>query len=72
MVKMIAVISSMVVSIGYDDSCSELYVQFKNGDVYKYIDVPLSVFNAAIEADSVGSYIDKNIKKKNYRYQKVS
>jgi hypothetical protein len=36
----IAVTSSNVVAVGYQESSSTLEVEFKNGSVYRYLDVP--------------------------------
>ena len=52
--------SSNVQSVGHDGT--DLFVLFHNGGYYKYEDVPQSKFNSLLAAESVGSYINKNIK----------
>ena len=42
--KLNRVQSSNVYAIGYNDEEEILYVQFQSGDVYKYFDVPKSVY----------------------------
>lgn len=68
--KMEPVNSSNVQTVGHDDDSSTLQVEFKNGAMYQYFDVPEAVFIALREADSVGGYLAANIKG-TYRYSKV-
>lgn len=53
--------SSNVKSIGYDINTSILEVEFKNGRVYQYFNVPINVYNAFINASSIGKYLNSNI-----------
>lgn len=53
--------SSNLKSIGYDINTSILEVEFKNGRVYQYFNVPINVFNAFINASSIGKYLNSNI-----------
>lgn len=66
----IAVSSSNVESIGYDPDSSTLEVEFKNGSVYQYFDVPEQIFNDLINAGSIGSYL-ASVVKGTYRYSRV-
>ena len=59
--KMIPVISSNVVSIGYKDKNKELFVTFKNGS-YVYTEVPKTEFEGLLNAPSKGKYIHQHIK----------
>ncbi len=53
--------SSMITSIGYDNSILE--IEFKsNGQVWQYFDVPEYVYHEMMAADSHGKYFHKNIK----------
>ena len=61
------VISSNVASVGYDQTTMTLEVEFTNGSVYQYFDVPESEYHNLISAESVGSYLSHQIKD-NYRY----
>ena len=60
-VKMIPVVSSNVVSIGYKDKNKELFVTFKNGS-YVYTEVPKAEFEGLLNAPSKGKYIHQHIK----------
>ncbi|WP_149088096.1 KTSC domain-containing protein [Pseudomonas prosekii] len=62
--------SSNVESVGYDEDSETLEVEFKNGTLYQYFDVPQSAFNGLVNADSVGVYLAENIKGV-YRYSRV-
>jgi len=54
--------SSNVSSIGYDSDSETLEVEFVRGGIYQYFDVPENVFNELINASSVGSYLNQNVK----------
>lgn len=65
-----SVTSSNIASIGYDADSQTLEVEFLNGGVYQYFDVPQHVHQAFMNADSHGQYLAKNIKG-TYRYSRV-
>ena len=65
---MIMVNSSNVALIGYDSDT--LQIEFNNGTVYQYFDVPEHIFEGLRDADSVGGYLAVHIKG-SYRYSKV-
>ena len=52
--------SSNIEAIGHDGDA--LHVQYRNGTTYTYAGVPESHFHNAKSADSVGRYINANIK----------
>jgi hypothetical protein len=66
----ITVDSSNISSIGYDEGSSTLEVEFKNGAVYQYFDVPLNLYEGLKNASSTGQYLAQHIKGY-YRYVKV-
>lgn len=65
-----SVSSSNIASIGYDESSETLEIEFLNGGLYQYFDVPQRVYEELIAADSHGKYLAANIKG-TYRYSKV-
>lgn len=67
-----SVISSNLRSVGYDDATQVLEVEFRNGRVYQYYNVPLSAYNGLMSAASHGTYLDRFIKKGGYHYHQVS
>lgn len=62
--------SSNVVSIGYDPSSLTLEVEFNNGAIYQYFDVPETVYQEFMRSSSKGQFLHTNIKN-NYRYMRV-
>lgn len=68
--EMIRVDSTNVAAVGYDSGSSILQVEFNNGTLYQYFDVPEHIFEGLRDAASVGGYLAANIKG-NYRYSKV-
>ena len=62
------IIKSVGYGYGYEDRV--LTIEFTNGSIYKYNDVPENVYDALMTADSVGSYFHHNIKGK-YTAKKV-
>jgi hypothetical protein len=66
----IPVSSSNVAAVGYDQATMTLEVEFHNGSVYQYFDVPSTICQGLMNAGSVGSYLSQNIKN-SYRYTKL-
>jgi len=62
--------SSNIESIGYDSNSETLEIEFLNGSIYQYFDVPEHVYEELMSADSQGKYLAYQIKGK-YRYSKV-
>ena len=56
---MTSVESSNVSKLGWEGG--DLFVQFKRGHVYRYKEVPMHVFNDAVEAPSVGKFLIANV-----------
>lgn len=64
------VTSSNIDSIWYSSEDSILEIEFLDGSVYHYFDVPSSEHDWIMSADSHGSYLHQNIKEK-YKYEKI-
>lgn len=54
--------SSNIQSIGYNIDFNILEIEFKENRVYRYYDVPLEEYRSLMEADSHGSYFNREIK----------
>lgn len=65
------VTSTALASIGYDSEQQILQIEFKDGDVYNYYEVPAWVFQGLMNAGSHGTYFDTTVKQNGYRYEKV-
>ena len=62
--------SDSVESVGYDEETMTLEVEFQDGAVYQYFDVPANVHAEFVGASSVGSYLAREIKGR-YRYVRL-
>lgn len=62
--------SSNISRFGHDDNSRVLYVEFKNGGVYQYFDVPEHVFEQMKSAPSKGQFLAQVIKG-TYRYARA-
>ena len=60
--------SSNIRAIGHEDN--NLIVQYKSGVKYLYENVSTDTFNELLNAESKGSFMNKNIKNK-YPYRKL-
>lgn len=63
--------SKNVRRIKYYDVTSILEVQFLNGKIYHYFNVPEMVFESAMTAMSIGQFLQAHIKG-HYTYQLIS
>ena len=63
--------SSNIEAVAYDEDKEELFIQFKNGAVYKYLDVPYNIYNDLLNADSKGQYFYHYIRKGGYVYERL-
>ena len=63
--------SKSLESIGYDAATAVLEVEFLNGHLYQYENVPAGVARELSEAQSKGSYFNARIKGR-YRHRRIS
>jgi hypothetical protein len=54
----------------YDPDTSTLEIEFKDGRVYQYFDVPPQVFEGLLSAESHGGFLHSQIKG-HYRYVRI-
>ncbi len=66
----IVVESSTLNSVGYDSNQQILEIEFSNGSIYQYFDVPANIYENLLSADSHGKYFATEIKG-TYRYSKI-
>jgi hypothetical protein len=62
--------SSGLVSVGYSKRRHILEIEFLSGSVYRYVDVPPSVYRDLVSAESKTGYYASHIKR-NYRSVRV-
>jgi len=69
--KMIPVKSSNAKEVGYRETDKELFVKFQNDSVYKYLDVPETIYKILMGAESFGKALNQFVKN-HYDYVKIS
>jgi hypothetical protein len=62
--------STNINRFGYDEANLVLFVEFKNGSVYQYFDVPEQLFEQMKSASSKGRFLAQMIKG-TYRYART-
>jgi hypothetical protein len=54
--------SSSVASVGYDDASFVLELEYRNGRVYRYLNVPAAAHRLLLQAPSIGDFVNSVIK----------
>jgi KTSC domain len=54
--------SSAISSIGYSARLHALEIEFRNGAIYRYLDVPVQTYRELMASPSKASYYDNNIR----------
>jgi hypothetical protein len=62
--------SSNILSAGYEPTTLTLEVEFTNGHIYQYFDVPQHIYDALIETESPGHFLNSAIKGM-FRYSRL-
>lgn len=62
--------STQIREIEHNSVTRDLFVEFEGGSKYRYKDVPVEVFQGALDAQSVGSYHVSKIKR-SFEYEKL-
>lgn len=63
--------SSVVAHMNYFPKSATLRIIYTSGEIYDYLKVPATIYEAMKQAASKGSYLNKVIKKK-FEYKKVT
>lgn len=61
--------SSNIASIGYESNSQVLEVEFNDGSIYQYFNIPSNVHEGIMSASSHGRYLHAHIKDQ-YPYQR--
>lgn len=69
--KTLKVTSSHIDLIMFNDTTKNLVIVFKSGSIYKYSDVPTSIFQQISDADSKGKFARQHIYK-DYTFQRLN
>jgi hypothetical protein len=65
-----AVNSSLFTAVAYRADARQLYLRFRDGNIYRYFDVPVQVYEAFLGAESTGRYFSRHIRNA-FRYELV-
>jgi hypothetical protein len=57
-----SVVSSTIISVGYDSETQTLEMEFLGGKVYQYAGVPQQTYDDMMSAASIGAFFHKNVK----------
>jgi len=63
--------SSNLASVGYDSQSKLLEVEFLDGSVYQYFNIPSYIYTGLMNAASHGSFLDTFVKKAGYNYRRI-
>ena len=66
----VSVSSSNLASVGYDESSQTLEIEFLDGSVYQYYNVPIPIHEQLMQAPSKGGFLHQYIKNA-YPYSRV-
>jgi hypothetical protein len=61
-IKRVPVASSAIAAVGYSKPIRALEIEFRNGAIYRYLDVSPKVYEALLTARSKARFYDDNIR----------
>jgi hypothetical protein len=65
--------SSVIQAMRYDPAREQLLIVFRGGrGIYRYSNVPMEEWDAFLEADSKGTYLNEVFKRKGHPYQRLA
>lgn len=67
----VQVMSSDLASVGYDKETQVLEIEFRNGTIYQYFNIPESIYSGLMSASSHGRYFAAYIKKGGFSYKQI-
>ena len=70
-IERVPVASSNLQCVGYDETTRTLTIEFRNGSVYEYADVPPEVHDELMHAESHGKYFHRQIRNAGYKTRRV-
>ena len=63
-IKRLPVDSTALAAVGYSRSLRALEIEFRNGAIYRYLEVEPSIYRDLMKAASKARYYDQNIRRK--------
>ena len=68
--KKVRLASAAIASVRYDEKKRTLDVEFRSGDIYRYMHVPDFVYRELLKAESAGAFW--NVIKDHFDYKKLA
>jgi hypothetical protein len=62
LLDIVAIESSALANVAYDNECATFRVEFRDGTVYQYLGVPRDNYENLLRADSKGAYFNHHIR----------
>jgi hypothetical protein len=56
--------STALASVGYSKRLRALEIEFRNGAIYRYLDIPPAIYHDLMNAPSKARFYDENIRRK--------
>lgn len=63
--------SSCIAAGAYEPACATLTVRFHAGRIYQYFNVPKSVYQTLIGAESIGQCFNRDVRLASYAYHRL-
>ena len=63
-IKRVPVQSRALAQVGYSKSLQALEIEFRNGAIYRYLEVSPAIYKALMDAPSKARFYDQNIRRK--------
>src|SRR4030081_3331823 len=63
-IKRVPVESTALATVGYSKRLRALEIEFRNGAIYRYLEVAPDVYDALLQARSKARFYDENIRRK--------
>lgn len=54
--------STVLATVGYEEACQRLQLEFRSRAIYHYFEVPAAVHQALLNAESKGNYFNQAIR----------
>jgi len=67
-IKRVPVESTALATVGYSKKLRALEIEFRNGAIYRYLDVQRATYEALLQAPSKARFYDQNIR---HRYRSL-
>ena len=63
-IKRLPIQSTALAAVGYSKRLRALEIEFRNGAIYRYLDVPPKIYEALLDSASKARFYDENIRRK--------